>query len=194
VKLESRITIRPASADEGDAIARVHIASWQRAYEHVFPAAFLAALSLEQRRCIWAESIATGHPQLFVADVDSQIAGFAAVGRCRDESAPTSAFEIWAIYVLPSHWSTGLGRELWLASLDWALARGATEVSLWVVATNQRAIAFYKLAGFEADSGSLRSFALGGVQVEELRFAQRVAGCPAGHSPGDDRVFAARLP
>jgi len=131
---------------------------------------------------------------LHVAVVDSQIAGFAAVGPCRDESAPISAFEIWAIYVLPSHWSTGLGRQLWLASLDWARSRDATEVSLWVVATNQRAIAFYELAGFQADSGSLRSLALGGVQVEELRFTQRVAGWPAGHRHGDDWVSAPKLP
>lgn len=175
----TNITIRPASGEDADAIARVHIASWQRAYEHTFPAAFLADLSLEQRRRVWAESIATGHSQLLVAVVDSQIAGFAAVGPCRDESASISAFEIWAIYVLPSHWSTGLGRELWLASLDWALARGATEVSLWVAAKNQRAIAFYELAGFEADSGSLRSVALGDMQVEEVRLTQRVAECPS---------------
>jgi GNAT superfamily N-acetyltransferase len=125
------------------------------------------------------KSIASGQPQVLVAEVDSQVVGFCAVGPCRDDHAPVTTFEVWAIYLSPSHWSAGLGRELWLASRNWALAHGATDMSLWVITTNQRAISFYEAAGFEVARSSLKSSALGGVQVEEVRYSQQIAGWPA---------------
>jgi ribosomal protein S18 acetylase RimI-like enzyme len=171
--------IRPATPEDAAAIARVHITSWQRAYERILPAEFLAGLSFEGRRDVWAESIASGQPQVLVAEVDSQVVGFCAVGPCRDDHAPVTTFEVWAIYLSPSHWSAGLGRELWLASRNWALAHGATDMSLWVITTNQRAISFYEAAGFEVARSSLKSSALGGVQVEEVRYSQQIARWPA---------------
>jgi ribosomal protein S18 acetylase RimI-like enzyme len=168
--------IRPATAEDADAIARVHIASWQSAYDRVLPADFLASLSFEGRRDSWAESIATGQTHVLVAEANSQVVGFSAVGLCRDEGASPETFEIWAIYLSPSHWSVGLGRELWLASRELARSRGALRITLWVLASNQRAIGFYRAAGFVAEPSSLKSFALGGVQVEELRFVQRIVG------------------
>lgn len=99
--------------------------SWQHAYRHILPPAFLGGLSVEKRQVTWAESIATDRPHVRVAEVEGRVFGISAFGPCRDENASDAAFEIWAIYLTPSHWSQGLGRELWRASREALLKRGA---------------------------------------------------------------------
>lgn len=168
--------IRPAVTSDAATIAQVHVASWQHAYSHVLPTEFLANLPVEKRQAMWAASIAKDLPHVLVGEVDGRIVGFSAIGPCRDDSAPPDAFEIGAIYLAPTHLSSGLGRELWLASRDFAMSRGAQTISLWVFATNARAIKFYRMAGFEYEENSLQSFELGGVQVEEVRYSRRLGG------------------
>lgn len=167
---------RAATSTDAEAIGQVHVASWQHAYRHILPAEFLAGLSVKKRQAMWAEAIATGRPHVMVAEADGRVVGFSAFGPCRDADASDAAFEIWAIYLAPSHWSQGLGRELWLASREALLERGARSVSLWVIANNERAIRFYNAAGFEAESSSLKTFELGGARIEEIRYGQRLGG------------------
>ena len=168
--------IRPATVDDAESIARVHVASWRQAYRHILPAEFLARLSVERRQATWAESISKDLPHVLVAEDDGKLVGFSAVGPCRDDSASSTDFEVWAIYLSPSHWSKGFGRELWQASRDASVRRGARRVSLWVFASNERAIKFYKTAGFKPEAKSLKRFELGGVQVDEVRYVQQLAG------------------
>ncbi|MEP7281742.1 MAG: GNAT family N-acetyltransferase [Rubrivivax sp.] len=179
MEASATVQIRPATAADADAIARVHNASWQRAYAHLLPAEFLAGLSFDRRRDTWARCIAKGQPQVLVVEVGAQVVGLSAVGPSRDDDATPCTFEVWAIYLAPSHWSTGLGRALWLASRQLAQAQGASAITLWVLADNPRAISFYRAAGFEAEPASLRHFTLGGVQLAELRHRLGLGGEPA---------------
>ena len=43
------MNIRPAVVSDAEAIATVHIRSWQLAYTHLLSAEFLASLSIKQR-------------------------------------------------------------------------------------------------------------------------------------------------
>jgi ribosomal protein S18 acetylase RimI-like enzyme len=164
--------VRPATGDDAEAIAQVHVASWRSAYRRILAPEFLAGLSVEQRQARWSDAIANDLPHVLVADADGQVVGFSAFGPCRDADAGALAFEIWALYLAPSHWDRGLGRELWLASREALLQRGAQRVSLWVIANNARATRFYTLAGFAPQPESLKAFELGGMQLEEVRFWQ----------------------
>ncbi|MDR6857808.1 GNAT family N-acetyltransferase [Variovorax guangxiensis] len=171
--------IRPALPADARAIAEVHVQSWQCAYRDLLPHAFLDALSVEKRQAMWAESLAKGAPSLLVAEVDDRIVGFSAFGICRDSGAASCNHELWAIYLAPSHWSTGAGRQLWLTSRAAMAARGAARISLWVLAGNERAIRFYSAAGFQPETASTRTFAMGGAQVQEIRYVLQDAGGPA---------------
>lgn len=162
--------VRPAQAADADVIARVHVAAWQHAYRGILSDDYLAGLSVERRRTMWAESIAKGTPTVLVAQAGEQVAGFSAVGPSRDPDAAAGDHEIWAIYLAPEHWSKGLGRDLWLASRALAVARGAGRLSLWVFANNPRARRFYERAGASIESGSTKTFQLGGVTLEEVRY------------------------
>jgi L-amino acid N-acyltransferase YncA len=159
-----------AAPEDAAAIARVHVESWRAAYAGIIPAEYLAALSTEQRTNAWHHSISRGTPELVVARDEGAVVGFAAFGSCRDEGAASTAGEVWAIYVAPSRWSCGVGRELWHHAGRRLVERGFRTVSVWVLAENARAIRFYASAGLTADPASRREITIGGKPLQELRY------------------------
>lgn len=128
------------------------------------------------REAMWRESIVKGVPELLVAKVRGAVVGFIAFGLSRDAGAGPADAEVWSIYLAPSSWSSGIGRALWLAAKERMLEQGVRLVSLWVIATNQRAISFYRSAGFQPEATPLKEFTLGGVQLQEVRWVQALGG------------------
>jgi ribosomal protein S18 acetylase RimI-like enzyme len=57
-----------------------------------------------------------------------------------------------ALEVLPEQKRHGVGRNIMIASANWAIARGAKWLSVLVVNANETAIAFYKSIGMQ-DTG-----------------------------------------
>ena len=161
--------VEAATLEDSRAIAELHVASWQAAYTGIVATSYLATLSVEQREHSWKKQLLEGSPQILVAREGSSLVGFVAFGGCRETQAPSSYGEIWALYVLPSQWSAGVGRILWLAALTSLLEQGFTVVTLWVLALNERATRFYKAAGFEVEAGSEKLFTLGSQELAEVR-------------------------
>jgi ribosomal protein S18 acetylase RimI-like enzyme len=177
--------VRTATIDDAPAIARVHIRTWQRAYAHVLPAGFLASLDLlrDDRSALWQRSISgrSGPGQVFVADIDGDVAGFAAVGTYRPgEGAEPEPHvgQVFAIYADPDHWSTGTGRALMDAAVAHLAEAGLTEIRLWVLEDNPRARRFYEVAGFTPDGATLTdTIGAGGpyaTEVTEVRYTRAV--------------------
>lgn len=162
--------IEPATPEDCRAIAEVHVLSWQHAYKGILPAEYLDALSITSREAMWRESFVNGQPQLLVAKNNGAVVGFVAFGPSREEGAQALCAEIWAIYLTPSIWSQGTGRQLWLAAWERLLTQGFRTVSLWVIAGNARAIRFYSAAGFKPATHSTKAFTLGGVSLQEIRY------------------------
>lgn len=165
--------IRLAQPQDAAAVARVHVRSWQQAYRELMPADYLNSLdaTLERRTEYWSAAITQGQPQVFVALAAEQVVGWIAVDQSRDPDAkPGSSGEIQALYVLAEHWDKGLGRALWLKSREHLLDRAFESVTLWVLAQNQRAIRFYRNAGFSPDNASLRTIARPVWTLEEVRY------------------------
>lgn len=170
------MSIHAATYEDARAIAEVHVLSWQHAYRGLLPQEFLAGLSVQGREGMWAESLINGLPSLRVAKVGGQVVGFSAYGPCRDEGSGPTDYEVWALYVVPAYWSTGLGHQLWLKSQEVMASQGAARISLWVLVGNERAIKFYAAAGFHPEPGSVKTFELGGVQVHEVRYVRQHGG------------------
>ena len=162
--------ITPARLEDARQVAEIHVTTWQSAYQGIVPAEYLASLSVEKREAMWRESIAQGVPELLVAKVEGGIVGCVAFGACRDEGSPPESGEIWAIYVAPSSWSSGVGRMLWHRARARMLEQGFKTVSAWVFTQNARAIRFYRAAGFAPDLPSVKEFELGGEPVQEIRY------------------------
>jgi GNAT superfamily N-acetyltransferase len=154
------VIVREATAADADAIGRIHAETWRAAYAGLFPE---SAFDVEERRRWWRQWLAEPLPPpvaTLVAEVDGVVAGFAGVGRSRDDPA---FGELYTIYVEPSRWSTGAGRALIEAAEDALRRHGFSEAMLWVLEGNERAERFYRLAGWEHD---------GGRKVEELQGAE----------------------
>jgi ribosomal protein S18 acetylase RimI-like enzyme len=164
--------VESATAKDCRAIAEVHVESWQQAYKGILPEAYLASLSIDEREAMWRQMIEREPSHLVLARTANQIIGFVAFGASRDEGAPVERAEIWAIYVKPASWSTGAGRLLWLEAMRRIVAEGYKSISLWVIAGNARAARFYERAGFVLEPESRKSFELGGISLEELRYVR----------------------
>ncbi|MDX8143439.1 GNAT family N-acetyltransferase [Lentzea sp. BCCO 10_0061] len=157
--LGDAVTVRPAVVADAPAVASVHVQTWQAAYRGLVPDSVLDGLSVEERTAMWERGIPRGG--VWVGLVDDVVAGFVAVGPSRE---PDAAFEVYAIYVLPSAWGTGLGFSLARAALG-----DEQDVVLWVFDENPRARRFYERLGFRAD-GTVKTETIGGAELKEIRY------------------------
>lgn len=175
---------RPAVASDADAIARVHVESWQEAYRDLLPSDFLAGLSVESRTARWVANLTeVTATRTRVALVDGEVCGFASVGPCRDPDLHgAGAWEVYALYLSPGVLGRGIGRDLMAAALG-DVPPEATTVTLWVLAGNVRARSFYEAAGFVAD-GRRQDIAIGGVTLTEVRYVQPARARPRARPTG----------
>lgn len=169
--------IIPATLADARAVAQIHVDSWRAAYREILPADYLASLSLDAREAMWRQAIAGGDTSLLVAkagDEGGDVAGWLSFAACRDAGAPATQAEIWALYVAPQAWATGIGRQLWARARGLMRDQGYTTCSLWVFPQNERAIRFYRAAGFEPGPLPEQTFELGGRQLREACYVCRL--------------------
>jgi ribosomal protein S18 acetylase RimI-like enzyme len=159
--------IRPATPDDADAIAGVHVRTWQGAYAHVFPLEELAAISAEERARGWRVMLQRS-PRTHVAEVDGEVVGFASAGPSRDEDGEGLG-ELYAIYVDPEHWGGGAGRQLAVWADGALRGEGFAVATLWVLEDNPRARRFYEAGGWRVD-GATRTGVHLGVETREVRY------------------------
>ncbi|HLV64738.1 MAG TPA: N-acetyltransferase [Polyangiaceae bacterium] len=167
--------IRRATPDDIAGIARIHVESWQSAYRGVIPDVVLDALDQSQRASLWSETLGKPAHRVHVAVRDQMLVGFCLLAPSRDPDAGADTAEIVAIYVAPAHFRTGVGTALLRESLVAAQSACYRAVTLWVLASNTRARAFYQGMGFAPDGGhKLESFAQ--VPLAEVRYRRDLDG------------------
>jgi ribosomal protein S18 acetylase RimI-like enzyme len=154
--------IRPGTIDDAEAVARVHVATWQAAYADVLPQTGLQAMSPQDRVGQWRR-----WPPLVA---DGEIVGFVSVGASQNDDAEG---ELYAIYVHPHRWGTGVGRALMVAGETELRRLGYRKVILWVLEDNPRARRFYELAGWAPD-GIAQDIEMFGFRLSEVRYAKHL--------------------
>lgn len=184
------IRIRPAEAADAHAIAQVRAQTWRTAYAGVIPDQTLAELTAPEavrREAQWrAQHSMDG---LLIAETEpcaaagtqaeagipaaAEIIGFVAFGPERAEDdwpgqplagpPDLDRAELYALNVLPRHWSSGAGRALVDRALALAAQAGYADISLWVLEGNERGRRFYEQAGFAGTGESAALTRLGGV-------------------------------
>lgn len=141
--------LRPATADDAEAIAKVHVAGWQEAYVGLLPQHVLDRQSVPTRTRQWVGLLQqpTEVRWTFVAvDPAAGIVGFASGVRAKP--APFgAAYKIPVLYVLGTHLRRGLGGRLMGALGEEMGRRGDGAVALWSLADNHPARAFYERIG-----------------------------------------------
>ena len=137
----------------------VHWQTWREAYDDLLPAEFQETMTLD--RCRFFSQ--TYPENTLIAMDGKKVVGFISYGNYRDETI--QAGEIIALYVLKDYYGKGVSKQLMHAAFV-ALDQ-FSEIYLWVLKDNKRAIAFYQKMGFTLD-GQEQILKLG-KPVKELR-------------------------
>ncbi|MEV4344764.1 GNAT family N-acetyltransferase [Actinoplanes sp. NPDC049596] len=157
--------------DDAEALAEVHVRTWQTAYRGLVPQDHLDRMDPSTRRDGWRRRIQdnpTG--TLVLEDDDHGVAGFISVSPSRDaDTDPRLIGEVQAIYVSPGHWDRGAGRLLMRAGLRRLHEAGFEQVILWALETNQRARRFYERGGWRLD-GATKTDDSRGFPLVEVRY------------------------
>lgn len=171
--MAGHILVRSATADDADAIGRIHVETWQVCYRGQIPDDYLDGLSVERRREAWRRTLAGGDPDwpemsVWVAAVADEAVGFCGAGPSRDDDADESIGEVYAIYVDPPRWDTGAGAALMQQAVNWL--RGPHQhATLWVLDSNDRARRFYEKGGWKPD-GATKVDDRGSFVLREVRY------------------------
>ena len=137
----------------------VHWQTWREAYDDLLPPEFQETMTLDRCRFFSQK-----YPENTLIAMDGKkIVGFISYGNFRDEAIQTG--EIIALYVLKDYYGKGVSEQLMHAAFI-ALDH-FSEIYLWVLKDNKRAIAFYQKMGFTVD-GPEKILELG-KPVKELR-------------------------
>jgi GNAT superfamily N-acetyltransferase len=172
-----RIQIRPAKVRDVRAIAKVHVRSWQEAYQGLVPQDYLDGLDPARRAAGWEQSVRSlprpGRGVL-VAETSDGVVGFSSFCPARDSDCdPERVGLVLTIYLLPSALGKGIGRSLMAAVVSALADAGYAEAVLWVLDTNARARSFYAKAGWAPDGAAKQDDELG-VTLSEVRYRRRL--------------------
>jgi ribosomal protein S18 acetylase RimI-like enzyme len=167
--------IRLAKFDDARTIAEVHVKSWQTAYRGLLPEEFLQSLSVDRREQQWKASIENPEQVVLVYELEEIIIAFCSFAPTRDDDLDKSKVaELGTIYALESVWSQGIGQQLWNKAVTQMRERGFSEVMLWVLKGNDRAIKFYERMGLVFDGKTKTETWQNGITLNELRYRMKL--------------------
>ncbi|MGQ0677457.1 MAG: GNAT family N-acetyltransferase [Rhodospirillales bacterium] len=166
------ILIRKAVAEDAEAIARVHVATWRSTYPGLIPDSILVGLNEERHTQMWRR--ATGHPGgrdvVYVAEHASDgVVGFASAGPRRVDGLHFAG-ELYTLYVQQDHQGRGIGRRLLKRGFRALVGRGYPSALVWVLASNPSRFFYQAMGGERVGS---RTEALWGVLMDEAAFGWR---------------------
>lgn len=163
--------VRQADVRDAEQIARVHVATWQKAYRGIIPDGFLDGLSVTKRAEFWNSRLKDAPGRTLVAEAGPEVIGFADFGSSRDGDAAAKSGELYAIYVLPEHWGNGHGSALMVEAEEALRAAGFGRITLWVLEGNRRGRDFYERRKFQFE-GTTKPIAFSGTALTELRYGK----------------------
>jgi steroid delta-isomerase-like uncharacterized protein len=140
--------IRRATADDVEAIARLHAESWRSAYRGSLSDEYLDERAFTDRLSLWSEKLSSHDSNSFLvllASHDAEPIGFVCVILDEDE---TWGALLDNLHVLPPWKGKGLGKRLMVEAANWvASRRPGSPLHLWVIEENDEAQSFYRRRG-----------------------------------------------
>ncbi|MBN3838857.1 GNAT family N-acetyltransferase [Burkholderia sp. Ac-20349] len=146
---ETRATLRAATAQDANHIARLHTLSWQTAYSHILPVAYLSDEVPTEHAIRWRQYLDRNETEwglVLIAEVDGEPVGIVSAERPVD---PALGVLLDCLHVHPSHHGSGTGKRMIEAVRAWARGLGVDRVHLKVLEGNERAIGFYEHNGWQ---------------------------------------------
>jgi GNAT superfamily N-acetyltransferase len=173
---EDAMRVRRAVLGDEQAVAEVHVATWQTAYRGLLPDEVIARRTIAQRTASWHGVLedTASETHLYVAETGAPpcVVGFAACGRARDPLHDHDySGEVYSIYVLDAAQGQGIGTALMRACAIDLLGRGHPSMIVWVLVGNTHAERFYARLG--GQMVGVKSIDMGGTRMLERGYAWR---------------------
>lgn len=166
-KNSARITLRHATRDDIDVIAAMHAESWATTYRGALPDDYLDRDVLDERTAAWnahADDIESGGRTVVMAEFEGEPVGFV----CMLQPDEDHSVHVDNLHALPAFKGAGIGTALLAYAKEWAIARGATSLKLWVMDSNAAAIGFYRSRGWVEEGAA--DDTMGGVPIVALLY------------------------
>lgn len=171
------VSVRAATPDDAEEIARIQLTTWRTAYRRLLPADGLAAVTEVEAAARWRQAVAAPpsprHRVLVAYEQDWRV-GFAAAGPAAEDTGDGGGAEdpatlaVATLLVEPRWGRRGHGSRLLAALVDHARADGLTSAVVWLLERDARSQAFFGSAGWEPD-GATRALDVDGLHVPEVR-------------------------
>ena len=187
------LTIRPATPNDAQSIARIRVQGWRFAYQGLISQDYLDSLSVAEdtermrgylsqlpqnsppSRSASVQGSGDGEKQSFMLAVRSD----AVLGFCRFSAAPdktdraesavpagTLNGRLHSLYIDPDTLGQGIGHALMSHALSTFAAWGCEHANLWVLEGNSRAISFYERQGWRCTGATKVDQSFGPCLVE----------------------------
>lgn len=150
-----------ATAADLAVLARLHTESWRIAYRGIFPDSYLDGDLYANRLAKWRTILAENGEWGIIAREGEQAVGFVWVS---EREVPVAE----SLHMLPGRRGGGGGPLLFAAAAERLIARGQTELVLYVFAGNAPAIRFYDALGGQMVGQGIDDIA--GHKVPDLRY------------------------
>jgi Sortase and related acyltransferases len=164
--------IRQCKPTDAEAVENLRIASWQAGFSGILPDRFLRNLTgdIERRRTDTIERGKIGVD--LVAFIDDELVGWASGGPNRDPDLnPHHYAEMYACYIKPGHWRSGIGRKLVIQALEALEQQRPQKITAWILCDNIRSRELAHSLGFVLD-GAERIYDDAGIAVAMVRYAR----------------------
>ena len=149
-----KFEIRRAESDDVPAIALVSHQTWPHTYRGIISEEKIDSRTIEKITETWRQVLSLPLPKgcTLVALRNEAIIAYSRFYPSRDiDDDQDKVATIGSIYVLPVFQRQGVGRALMLWIVETAKNQGFIEVTLHVLAANERARKFYEYLGWEQD-------------------------------------------
>ena len=187
------LTIRPATPNDAQSIARIRVQGWRFAYQGLISQDYLDSLSVAEdteRMRGYLSQFPQNSPLSRSASVQGSgdgekrsfmlaTRGDAVLGFCRFSAAPDKADcaeravpggtivgRLHALYIDPDTLGQGIGHTLMNHALSTFAAWGCERATLWVLEGNSRAISFYERQGWRCTGATKVDQSFGPCLVE----------------------------
>jgi ribosomal protein S18 acetylase RimI-like enzyme len=139
------IVIRPWQKSDLASLRRITWQSWISAYASFIPESDLKSyFGIHYKEGAFLSMFDDPFTQVFIAETDDQIAGYARLFFNQDENR----LYVPSLYFLPDFQRQGMGRRLLEAAEEYAAEKSLDELWIGVMVKNRQALVFYRKVGF----------------------------------------------